>query len=115
MVIKCNQIQHNHIETCQNALNMQESGLLFSLSQGPQFHVEQIIIHLEFSNRIRLKMNTKWVKCRGFHAVLEYGACVVPDKYKVCHKQFAYVADNSGAGFMHTNGFLDMHVARHAS
>lgn len=106
MVIKCNHIQHNHTETCQNALNAQESGLLFSLSQGPQFHVEQINIHLEFSYCTRLKMNTKWVKCRGFHAVLEYGAWVVPDKYKACHKQFAYVADNSGAGLCMQMGSL---------
>lgn len=51
-------------------------------------------------------MNTKWVKCEGFHAVLEYGACVVPDKYKACHKQFAYVADNNGVGVCMQMGFL---------
>ncbi len=51
-------------------------------------------------------MNTKWVKCRGFHAVLEYGACIMLDKYKACHKQFAYVADNSGAGLCMQMDFL---------
>lgn len=105
MVIKCNHIQHNLIETCQNALNVQESGLLLSFSQGPQFSVEQINIQAEFFNRTQLKMNTKWVKCRGFHAVLEYDTCVVPDKYKACYKQFAYVADNSGAGLCMLMGF----------
>lgn len=30
--------------------------------------------------------------------MLEYGACVVPDKCKPCHKLFAYAADNNGAG-----------------
>lgn len=30
--------------------------------------------------------------------MLEYGACVEPDKCKPCHKQFAYAADNNGVG-----------------
>lgn len=38
--------------------------------------------------------------------MLEYGACVVPDKYMACHKQFTYVADNNGAGLCMQMGFL---------
>lgn len=30
----------------------------------------------------------------------------MPDKYKACHKQFAYVADNSGAGLCMQMGSL---------
>lgn len=38
--------------------------------------------------------------------MLEYGTCVMPGKYKACHKQFAYVADNSGAGLCMQMDFL---------
>lgn len=34
MVIKCNYIQHNHIETCQNVLNAQELALFLTLAKG---------------------------------------------------------------------------------